>query len=133
MKPVLNLIKMQGVPIMRQLQLEEALFRVAKKECWCIVNSAAPTLRKRRMQPTVVMGVSGKAYEHLNVDLCRERKVPVIRRYSGGGTVVVDNDTFLVTFIMTQEAEPGVVCFPRCDARTCQLSTATLIRAFFST
>lgn len=65
------------------------------------------------MKPTIVMGVSGKAYEHLDVEACRDRDVPVIRRYSGGGTVVVDNDTFLVTFIMSQDAEPDVVCFPR--------------------
>ena len=109
----LKLLKLTGVPIMRQLQLEEALFRASKTQNWCIINSMPPAARRRPVQPTIVMGVSGKAYEHLDVEACRERSVPVIRRYSGGGTVVVDEGSFFVTFIMSQDAEPDVSCFPR--------------------
>ena len=38
--------------------------------------------------------------------------VPVVRRYSGGGTVVVDCDTQLVSFIFSAQAAPDVQAFP---------------------
>ena len=38
--------------------------------------------------------------------------VPVVRRYSGGGTVVVDQDTQLVSFIFSVQAVPEVQPFP---------------------
>ena len=38
--------------------------------------------------------------------------VPVVRRYSGGGTVVVDCDTQLVSFIFSVQAAPDVQPFP---------------------
>jgi hypothetical protein len=36
----------------------------------------------------------------------------VVRRFTGGGTVVVDRDTLLVSFIFGAEAAPEVPCFP---------------------
>ena len=38
--------------------------------------------------------------------------VPVVRRFSGGGTVVVDRDTQLVSFIFGAQAAPDVQLFP---------------------
>jgi len=38
--------------------------------------------------------------------------VPVVRRYSGGGTVVVDCDTQLVSFVFSAQAVPDVQPFP---------------------
>lgn len=39
-------------------------------------------------------------------------RVPVIRRFSGGGTVVVDEDTILTSLIFTATAVPDVPPFP---------------------
>ena len=39
--------------------------------------------------------------------------VPVIKRFSGGGTVIVDHDTLFVTFICTQGAIQDLPLFPR--------------------
>ena len=38
--------------------------------------------------------------------------VPVLRRFSGGGTVVVDGDTQLVALIVAQSALPDVAMYP---------------------
>ena len=36
----------------------------------------------------------------VHADRCIAERVPVIKRYSGGGTVVITDDVFLVSFIM---------------------------------
>ena len=39
--------------------------------------------------------------------------MPLIKRFSGGGTVVVDADTLFATLIMNAAALPDVECYPR--------------------
>lgn len=43
----------------------------------------------------------------------RREGCPVIRRFSGGGTVVVDHHTLFITLICNQEAVPSVPLYPR--------------------
>ncbi len=76
--------------IANQLAIEEALLRVDMGN-WCLVN--------RGSVPVVVMGISGKPQELLHLDQVETMGVPILRRYSGGGTVVVDKDTLFVSFI----------------------------------
>ena len=40
-------------------------------------------------------------------------RIPVIRRFTGGGTVIVDNGTIFVTLICNKDAVPNVQPFPR--------------------
>lgn len=50
-RPLMRLVTMSGVPILRQLHLEERLLR-RTGDNWCIINDGtAPA--------TIVMGVSG--------------------------------------------------------------------------
>nr|GLL19798.1 putative lipoate-protein ligase A isoform X2 [Ipomoea trifida]GMC60738.1 putative lipoate-protein ligase A isoform X2 [Ipomoea batatas] len=49
--PLLNLVKLKGVPILQQLHLEERLLRTSSDN-WCIINDGTNT-------PTIVMGISG--------------------------------------------------------------------------
>lgn len=48
---VIKLLRLQNVPILRQLLLEEALLRVDSNN-WCIVNDGTSV-------PAIVMGISG--------------------------------------------------------------------------
>lgn len=48
------------------------------------------------------MGISGQPENLLNVELVKRDNIPVIRRFSGGGTVIVDEETLFVTFIFSK-------------------------------
>lgn len=101
---VVNLLRLENVPILQQLQLEEALLRTDTGN-WCIINRGSP--------PAIVMGISGKAEELLNTQQHATHTLPLIRRFSGGGTVVVDSDTLFVTFIVNTKDVPIAAPFPQ--------------------
>ncbi|CAH9069675.1 unnamed protein product [Cuscuta europaea] len=103
--PLMNLVRLQGVPILEQLCLEERLLRTSSDN-WCIINDGTD-------QPTVVMGVSGKPTELIEVNSVLQDKVPVIKRFTGGGTVIVDHGTIFATFICNKDAVPGVKPYPQ--------------------
>ena len=83
----MNLIHLKNCPIYRQLQIEEALLRLDDRN-FCIINEGS--------SPAIVMGISGKAEELIDLRYCT---VPIIRRFSGGGTVIVDEDTVFISLI----------------------------------
>jgi lipoate---protein ligase len=97
MEPELNLIKMEGVPIFQQLEVEEALLRVGKGN-FCLLNHGSP--------PAIVLGLSSSVEDHVFEDRVRERPIPLIRRFSGGGTVVIDENTIFFTLILNKGASP---------------------------
>ena len=51
MVKVVRLIKCKGLPILKQLQIEEALLRKSGDN-WCLLNDGSS-------QPAIVMGISG--------------------------------------------------------------------------
>lgn len=85
-----NLLQFRNKPIFEQLQLEEALLRTCNQN-YCIINHGSPL--------AVVMGLSAKASDWVHLDKIKEDQVTLIQRFSGGGTVVVDQNTIFVTFI----------------------------------
>ncbi len=95
----MNLLYLSHLPILEQLQIEEALLRADNQE-WCLINSNSP--------PAIILGISAKPEEHLNLPLVRKDGVPIIKRFSGGGTVYIDEETLFVTFIRNHKAP-----FPR--------------------
>lgn len=90
-----NLLRLKGMPILQQLQLEEALLR-SDENNWCLINDGT--------SPAIVMGISGKYDELINKNLILEKPITVIRRFSGGGTVFVDTSTYFVTWIFNSES-----------------------------
>ncbi|XP_008239929.1 PREDICTED: lipoate-protein ligase LplJ [Prunus mume] len=103
--PFMNLIRLKGIPILQQLHLEEQLLRTSSDN-WCIMNDGTK-------DPTIVMGISGKPAELLELDLVLRDQIPVIRRFTGGGTVTVDHNTVFVTFICNADAVAGLQPYPR--------------------
>ncbi|XP_057858164.2 uncharacterized protein LOC131067225 [Cryptomeria japonica] len=105
MLPLIRLIRVKGLPILQQLQLEERLLRTTSHN-WCIINDGTGT-------PTIVTGISGKPEQLIEVEPVLRDRIPVIKRFSGGGTVIVDGDTVFVTLICNQSAVPNLQLYPR--------------------
>ncbi|KAK4375270.1 hypothetical protein RND71_005947 [Anisodus tanguticus] len=90
---------------LNQLHLEERLLRTSSQN-WCIVNDGTN-------EPTIVMGISGKPAELLETDSVLQDKIPVVKRFTGGGTVIVDHRTVFVSIICNTDALPSVQPYPR--------------------
>lgn len=103
MKPTLYLVRLTSIPIFQQLQWEEALLRADARN-WCILNQSSP--------PAIVMGISGQVHLLIQQGKLEQAPLPLIRRFSGGGTVVIDENTLFVTLICQTEAL-SVHPFPR--------------------
>jgi lipoate-protein ligase A len=98
-----NLLKFENLSIREQLDLEKKLLKESE-ENFVIINSGS--------EKTIVMGVSQKAEDVVDINLAISKDVPIIKRFSGGGTVLVDHDTLFVTFIMNQNVL-GEPLFPK--------------------
>lgn len=92
----LHLLRLTGTPILEQLKIEEALLKNDTRN-WCLINDGST--------PAIVMGISGKPELLINRDKVITSPIPVIKRFSGGGTVVVDENTLFVTFIFQKESQ----------------------------
>ncbi|KAF6165497.1 hypothetical protein GIB67_023326 [Kingdonia uniflora] len=103
--PLMNLLRLKGLPILQQLHIEERLLRTSLDN-WCIINDGTDAL-------TTVMGISGKPLELLELEFVIQDEIPVIRRFTGGGTVIVDQGTIFVTFICNKDVIPTVQPYPR--------------------
>lgn len=86
------------------LSLEEALLRADSRN-WCVVYRGGP--------PTIVMGVSGDAPSLVDCAAARATGVPVLRRFTGGGTVITDEGTAFASFVVNKGAARGAPLFPR--------------------
>lgn len=98
---MLNILFLKNTPILDQLKLEEALFRADSRN-WCLINIGSP--------PSIVLGISQKVDEV--VDETKLQEIPLIRRFSGGGTVVVEPETVFVSLILSNEMVQGPI-FPK--------------------
>lgn len=94
-RPKLNLIQLKNIPIFEQLQLEEALLRTSK-ENFCIINQGSPK--------AIVMGISGEPEKLIHLESAKKESIPIIKRFSGGGTVIIDESTLFITFIIAKGA-----------------------------
>ena len=91
----LHLIDLGTAPIFQQLQLEEALLRGTDQNL-CVINRGSPR--------AIVMGISGQPDALLHTERVKADQIPVIQRFSGGGTVIVDEETLFTTFIFAKDA-----------------------------
>ena len=101
-RPIFHLLHLSSLSTYEQLQLEEALLR-ADEHNWCLLNHGS--------HPALIMGISGQPHQLLHQDLFKQKPLPLIRRFSGGGTVVVDEQTCFISFICQTNTLP-VLPFP---------------------
>lgn len=93
----LHLLQLHNVPIWEQLRIEEALLRADDRN-WCIINTGSPD--------AIVMGISGKPEQLIDMNLFQKNPIPLIKRFSGGGTVYIDPDTYFITLIFNNRNMP---------------------------
>ncbi len=89
-----HIIHLKNVPIFEQLLLEEQLLRSDDRN-FCIFNEGSPN--------AIVMGISGKVAELVNTEKAKALSCPLIKRYSGGGTVFIDENTLFLSFICNKK------------------------------
>lgn len=90
----LHLLLLENYPILEQLRIEEALLRADKRN-FCILNMGS--------EKSIIMGISSKAEELVDLPQAQTKKIPVIRRYSGGGCVIADHNTLFVSFLLAKD------------------------------
>jgi len=97
-RPAVHLLRLsKAVGIKDQLRLEEALLRHDTRN-WCLLKDGEPAGVMAR--PTIVLGIGGKATKLVELERVHQDRVLLVRRFSGGGTVIVDHDSLFITFIM---------------------------------
>lgn len=113
------------LPVFRMLQLEEALFRNKDSGNFCIFNhftaSDKDSVTHHNLTHTdsklyssstvealadrnVVIGIGQEKQLSglIDVNYAKKSTIPIIKRFTGGGTVLVDSSTFFVSFIFNK-------------------------------
>lgn len=109
----IHIVRLHQLDILTQLHLEEALFRGTTSN-WLVINDGVA-------HPSIVLGISGKPDVMVHVEHAKKEGIPLIKRFSGGGTVVVDKDTVMMSIIMNgKEALPHVERFPKQIMEWCE-------------
>lgn len=99
----LHVVSLRHYPILQQLQLEEALLRTDNRN-WCLINEGSPQ--------AIVMGISGRPEKFIDLKKLKQAPIPLVKRFSGGGTVIVDENTHFITLICNI-SDAGVSCCPQ--------------------
>eukprot|EP01023_Acetabularia_acetabulum_P003169 TRINITY_DN11343_c0_g2_i8.p5 TRINITY_DN11343_c0_g2~~TRINITY_DN11343_c0_g2_i8.p5 ORF type:complete len:112 (-),score=10.49 TRINITY_DN11343_c0_g2_i8:575-910(-) len=97
-RKVVKVLRLQNKSVWEQLQIEEAIYRVGSGN-WCVFNHGINS------PPVIVMGISGKPQEWLHVQNVQNTNVQVLKRFTGGGTVIVDHNTLMVSLICQFRSE----------------------------
>lgn len=86
------------------LALDEALLD------WAEAGTGSPVLRVwESPQYFVVMGLGGKAEDDVHAEACAADGVPVLRRASGGGTVLQGPGSLCFALVLPLTADPALV------------------------
>ena len=59
--------------------------------------------------PFVVLGRSGKIEQEVNVNVCRMAGIPIVRRSSGGGTILQGPGCLNYAFVLSLAARPELI------------------------
>ena len=84
------------------LALDEALLEEAEAS-----STPIETLRVwESPQPLVVIGRGSKSHEEVQLDFCREEKISVLRRASGGAAIVAGPGCLMYAVVLSLELRP---------------------------
>jgi lipoate-protein ligase A len=106
-RPLLRVARLPRLPIFERLCVEEALFYKTDSN-WFVHSEGPPA-----SAPCIVLGISGKPERLCDLILVARDSIPLVRRFSGGGTVIVDENTIFASLIMNRDDLPDVNPYPR--------------------
>ncbi|MEI6242675.1 MAG: lipoate--protein ligase family protein [Chlamydiota bacterium] len=89
----LFLVRTEGLGLEEWLSLEEGLLR-GENQNFCLWNQGTPL--------SLVLGRSLSVRDWINLEKLKHHPIPVFRRLSSGGAVVVDENTIFVSFIFSK-------------------------------
>jgi lipoate-protein ligase A len=123
LRPIVHWLDLRGsgLSVLERLIVEEMLWKRQDSGSWVILGHHEPTDHRflsmsrpsvngnlndfdrssnsRNRNAVIVMGIGGKPHKLLDIGLVARDQVQVIRRFSGGGTVVLDSDSIWTTII----------------------------------
>jgi len=96
-RPLVKVLRLPvGFGVKEMLVLEEALLRHDPSRSNWLVQTPGPA------HPVIVLGLSGKPRDLINLERWKtyDGQLEVVKRFTGGGTVVLGPDTLLASWIM---------------------------------
>jgi lipoate---protein ligase len=93
-KPQLQVLFLENLPVFTQLSLEQSLLSLSS-ENYLIIHKSP--------KESVVMGISGKKEQLVYEENLKEDHIPLIKRYSGGGCVYLDNNSLMLSYIFNKK------------------------------
>lgn len=104
---MINVLRLPRVSPMLMLHLEEILLRYdPQNRNFLLLN------RPLAQHRAVILGISGKPEILVNQETTTSDKIPLIKRYTGGGTVFVNETIRFAGFVMNKDDLPHVKPFP---------------------
>jgi len=97
MKHKLNFVRLPNLPILDQLLLEETLLQYTNDN-WFFTNTGSP--------PAIVLGSTCNPNELISPHFLKNPTWPVIKRFSAGGCVLIEPETWLVTLLCNKKKAP---------------------------
>ncbi|UKJ89187.1 Lipoate--protein ligase [Theileria orientalis] len=108
----LYVFNLDGLDILRQLRFEEFIYRNASPLAH---NSSFFLVNGSHVDRSVVFGLSGNPSDFVkDLKFCKDRGIKLIKRFSGGGTVLIDENTVTSSFIGTHSFAPSLMANQIC-------------------
>jgi len=99
---MLKFIHEKELNILNQLKIEEFLLKNLDDN-FCIINEGTSS--------SIILGVSNNEEDLIEIKNAKKDKIPIIKRFTAGGSVFVDKKTLFVTFIFSKNSLP-ITFFP---------------------
>ncbi len=111
--PTLQYLDLTGLSILERLVLEEYVYQTQTHTNWILIGthglqstleesspwSLASSFLHSSQDAAIVLGIGGKIPDLLYTEPVQEDQIPVIRRFSGGGTVLMNGDCIWTTLM----------------------------------
>ncbi|KYO00217.1 lipoate-protein ligase 2 [Plasmodium gaboni] len=128
-KNILYFIDVSKFHVYEQLLLEESLFRICNNTTdglnnigFVIVNNTCEEVNELKSnecsfnnnnKKCVILGISNKINDHIkDINYIKENNISLIKRFTGGGTIYINQNSLLVSLILPHKFEKKKKIYP---------------------